>query len=109
MLRASNVSAEIELGKLPLLEGAIDLFADGLQSTLAPANRATEREMSVDNVHDLPAYPALFDPQTCGGLLFGARPEQVAAILARLASTPTPGTAIGTIGPAAHGPRLRLV
>ncbi len=109
MLEASNVSAEIELGKLPLLEGTIDFFAEGLHSTLAPANRAAERAMSVDKVRDLLAYDALFDPQTCGGILFGARPEQVAAILARLAGTPTPGTVIGTVGPAADGPRLRVL
>ena len=72
MLEASNVSAKIELGNLPLLEGTIDLFAEGLQSTLAPANRTAQRAMSADNVADLLAYPALFDPQTCGGLLFCA-------------------------------------
>jgi selenide,water dikinase len=109
MLKASSVSAEIEIGKLPLLKGALDFFADGLHSTLAPANRAAEREISAHGVRDSSAYDALFDPQTCGGLLFGARPEQVAAILARLGGTPTPGKVIGTIGQAAGGPRLRLV
>ncbi len=108
MLQASSVSAEIELGKLPLLEGALHLFVQGLQSTLAPANRTAEREMSAENVRDLLAYPVLFDPHTCGGLLFGAQPEQVAAILTRLAGTPTFGSVIGTVRPAAEGPRLRL-
>jgi selenide,water dikinase len=109
MLRASEVSAEIQLGELPLLDGAIDLFGEGLQSTLDPSNRAAEQEMLSDNARELLAYPALFDPQTCGGLLFGVRSDQVSQCLARLAATPTSGTVIGRVLPADDEPPLRVL
>ena len=109
MLRASDVSAEIQLGEIPLLDGVIDLFGEGLKSTLDPSNRAAEQEMLSDNAGDLRAYPALFDPQTCGGLLFGVRSDQVSQCLARLAATPTSGTVIGRVLPADEEPPLRVL
>lgn len=59
MLTASGVGAEIDMQALPLLPGAADALAKGIESTLAPANRAF-----------LPDAPLILsDPQTSGGLL----------------------------------------
>ena len=39
MLRASQAAAELRLDALPLLPGVAELVAEGIESTLAPANR----------------------------------------------------------------------
>jgi len=59
MLNASGMGAELNVAAMPLLPGAAAMLAEGIESTLAPANRAF-----------LPAVPAILaDPQTSGGLL----------------------------------------
>ncbi len=68
MLTASGVGAKIDMAALPVLPGAAETLANGIESTLAPANRAF-----------LPDAPiVLSDPQTSGGLL-AALPEDRAA------------------------------
>ena len=70
MLDASGCSASIQLEKLPLLPGFTESVNDGLRSTLDPSNRATEpRVVATAERRSTPAYDALFDPQTSGGLL----------------------------------------
>lgn len=110
MLRASSASAELELASILLLPGAAELLASGLESTLAGSNRQSAGDL------DFPATPesapnvaALFDPQTCGGLLFGAPPERQAAILEKLAATPTPGVVIGRVLSLTERPHLSIV
>ena len=59
MLTASAIGAEINMQALPLLPGAAESLAGGIESTLAAANRAF-----------LPDAPLILsDPQTSGGLL----------------------------------------
>ena len=91
MLRASGVSAKLDLATVPLLPGVAELLREGVESTLAPANRAAEAETerigttaAAGSSPSLAAYAALFDPQTSGGLLLGMRPSDVDAFLARL-------------------------
>jgi selenide, water dikinase len=95
MLRASRVSADIDLKQVPLLPGVAELVSQGIESTLAPANRVAEAEIeriagpsgraSSNGAHD-PAYAALFDPQTSGGLLIGLRPADIRAFVDKLAA-----------------------
>ena len=86
MLAASNVAAEVELSAVPLLAGAAELLAEGLESTIAPANRSAEGELLAgDAFRGTPRYAALFDPQTSGGLLLGIRADQAAGYLQRVA------------------------
>lgn len=90
MLRASGVAAKIDLAAIPLLPGTAELLSGGIESTLAPANRAAETEIDRDANHtQMPQYAALFDPQTSGGLLLGLRPEQVDGYLARMDGQPS--------------------
>ena len=78
MLRASTVDAELWPDALPAFDGARDLLAGGLHSTLQPANRsAFGPSVSGDD-------PLLFDPQTAGGLLAGIPHERSAACVAAL-------------------------
>ncbi len=86
MLRASNVAAELRLSVIPVLDGVLELLAEGLESTLAPANRDAEADIdATETMLRSPRYATLFDPQTCGGLLMGVPVEHVETVLSRLA------------------------
>jgi selenide,water dikinase len=76
MLIAANVSATIELEKLPLLEGAIDCASRGWLSSLQPENIKGEKHLgNADAFKQHALYPLLFDPQTSGGLLAAVAEE----------------------------------
>ena len=112
MLRAGDVAAEVSLAAVPLLPGVSELVARGIESTLAPANRAAESAIEATRPsRDTAAYAALFDPQTCGGLLLGVPEHQVEALLERLDSGgDVPARAIGRVVPHESGrPPLRIV
>ena len=71
MIRASdNVMVDLHLDSLPVLPGAVELFAQGFASSLQPANlRARHLIDGLDRVSGHAKIPLLFDPQTAGGLL----------------------------------------
>jgi selenide,water dikinase len=78
MLRESKVAAKMSLSDVPLLDGTARLLSEGIESTLAPDNARFKRWMEIDDHLRLDVrYKALFDPQTCGGLLFGIQPEDL--------------------------------
>jgi selenide,water dikinase len=77
MLQSSRVSATIWLDRIPLLPGVEDYVGQGVESSLAPENRRAESRMAGAGPHHAATYAALFDPQTCGGLLLGVAPNQV--------------------------------
>lgn len=99
MLTASNTACQVDAAKLPLLPGTEALFEQEIESTLAPANRAAESEIKVsETVRASAQYAALFDPQTCGGLLLGVRSGDVTHVMARLAEqSNVAATAIGQV------------
>ena len=98
MLKSSNVSAEIRLNDIPLYPGVEELISDGIESTLAPANRDAEREINIrDEGRTTPHYATLFDPQTCGGLLAGVSADQATAAIAALQAEGIPAVDIGTV------------
>jgi len=87
MLQASGVGARLQLDTLRLLPGAAELFAEGRESTMAVANRSVEASLEVSAAdRQTPAYAALFDPQTSGGLLLGVAPQRADKLLERLGS-----------------------
>ena len=71
MIRASGaVSVDLDLDALPVLDGAVELFAKGFASSLQPENlRARHLIDGMDRWASHPKLPLLFDPQTAGGLL----------------------------------------
>lgn len=75
---ASGCAAEITLNDVPFMEGADILAAQGIRSTLFPANRQIVARMSVP---DTARADLLFDPQTAGGLLAAVAPDRAAATL----------------------------
>jgi selenide,water dikinase len=101
----------LSLAAVPLLPGVAELVAQGTESTLAPANRVAESEIeAAPELRKTAAYAALFDPQTCGGLLVGVPEHQVQALLDQLdARSEVPASLIGHVLAPDDGPRLRIV
>ena len=77
LAEASGVAIRIETGRVPILEGALEYAAQGAISGGESRNRHAwqERISLQDDVSDELAS-VLFDPQTSGGLLVAASPEQ---------------------------------
>jgi selenide,water dikinase len=85
MARSSQVSLSIDFGRVPLIDGALELLRDGifpgglrdnLRSLAGSVRADTERQ---------PDLRLLFDPQTSGGLLVALAPEGVETFQAALA------------------------
>lgn len=88
MLHASRMAASLSLAEVPLLPGVEHLIGEGVESTLAPANRTADAEIdAAEAVRGRAAYHALFDPQTSGGLLLGVPEASLDAVLQRLADS----------------------
>ena len=87
MTRASQVAASLDLGLLPVLDGAEETVAAGIFSTLQPQNVRLRRAVrDLDTVSKAPRYPLLFDPQTAGGLLASVPSQTADACLDELRS-----------------------
>ena len=111
MLHASDVAAELSLDDLPLLLGTAECYDQGVESTLAPANRTVEAEIAVSEaLRRRATYAALFDPQTSGGLLLGVPEAHLDRVLTRLAEqSDVPARVIGgVVESRTGGPRIRI-
>jgi len=85
MTRPSGVDAELDLDALPLLDGAVEMAAAGILSSLQPANvRLRHALLNQAEALTHPNYPLLFDPQTAGGLLASVPQDQAEACIAAL-------------------------
>ncbi len=85
MLKASQCSAKIRMDDVPRLQGCQELIEAGIESTLAPENRFAAAKVKL-TVPESSRFASLFDPQTCGGLLFGIDTGKAAEALEFLAS-----------------------
>ena len=85
MLVASNKSATLDLSTIPLLPGTQEVLDQNIESTLAPDNRInlSSIDFSGIDIGDR-KVASLFDPQTGGGLLFGAKPNTIEETLSFL-------------------------
>ena len=101
MLRASSAHAKLCLEGIPVLSGARELLADGVASTLHPANEL-HRYLLTNRKSLTNGVGVLFDPQTSGGLIAGVRPECVDDVLTELAQGANPHAAV--IGTVTDGP-----
>ena len=100
MLRASGVSAEVEIGALPALPGAESLLASGLRSTAHEENRKIVRAVRVEPAASAhPRFELLFDPQTAGGLLAGIPGAQAPEFVRELEEAGVPVVRVGTVVP----------
>ena len=70
MTRASDADVQLELGAVPLIDGAEQTVAAGILSSLQPQNVRLRRAVrNPETLSTHARYPLLFDPQTAGGLL----------------------------------------
>ena len=87
MLAASEVAAEVLVDPLPLLPGAREHAAAGVNTGGGRTNAEylaphVEFETGVED----PLRDVLFDPQTSGGLLMAVPPERTRVLLEELAT-----------------------
>lgn len=99
---ASGVSAELDIGAVPLMDGATDLAVRGIRSSLYPENQAIAPELPAGGVNDL-----LFDPQTAGGLLAAVAADEAEEILNKLIEASYPAALIGRITEGTPGLTLK--
>ena len=98
MVRASAVEVAIAAADLPILDGALDCLAAGIQSSLHGENARQARSIRGSDAAAL--HPILFDPQTAGGLLASVPAERAAHCLAALREAGCADAAIvGAVAP----------
>lgn len=95
----SPLTAEIDLAAIPLLPGAEERLQEGIESTMAEANRAAAESLLPSEVSAefVGRYRALFDPQTSGGLLMGVPETKLAAVLEELRQAEIAPAVIGRV------------
>ena len=104
MLNSSKLSAAVTMSDIPVLEGCQELMDQGIESTLTPDNRVVASKVDL-KIEDLKAsrYTALFDPQTCGGLLMGVSELNLKPVLKVLHDSGfVEATMIGTVAQPEH-------
>ena len=95
MVRASNVDALLDLTAVPLLDGVAETIGMGIFSSLQPQNVRLRRAIAnIDVASKHPLYPALFDPQTAGGILAAVPAARAAACVTALRAAGCPAAAI---------------
>ena len=81
----AGVHIELDLAAVPVLDGAEELTARGVVSSLHPRNLHFRRCLQDPAAASkAPRYPLLFDPQTAGGLLAGIPAAQAPACVQAL-------------------------
>ncbi|MDB5334808.1 MAG: dehydrogenase-like protein / Selenide,water dikinase [Planctomycetaceae bacterium] len=110
MLTASRCSAVISSEALSrsLLPGFAELAGEGIESTLAPANRESVRShLAKEHATTNGDLAALIDPQTSGGLLLGVAVDQVAELLSAMRTVGyTNAVQIGVVHAEAGVPKI---
>lgn len=111
MLDASQANATVSLSQVPILPGFVELAEEGVESTLAPANRELAERLtwSSNELAEKPEATALFDPQTSGGLLIAVQESDLPGVLGSLSQNGITGREIGSIMDVAGQPVLRIV
>ena len=100
MLRASGVSAELDVSSLPALPGAEELLRQGLRSTAHEQNRNIVKAVRVEpGASQHPRFELLFDPQTAGGFLAGVPEARSEEFLGRLQEADVGVVRVGTVVP----------
>jgi selenide,water dikinase len=85
MARASDCAVELDIERVPLFDGAAELAAQGISSSLQPQNIRIRH--SIDAAGEWArhrAYPLIFDPQTAGGLLASLAADNAEGCLQQL-------------------------
>ena len=85
MVKASKIGVELQLSKIPILDGAREISAKGIFSSLYPDNLQASSYITNNKDFEFNGnYPLLFDPQTSGGLLASVSGEKADGCLKKL-------------------------
>lgn len=95
-----ELSACLNLSSLPVLPGALEYFAGGIQSTMQAANmRSAATHMQSGAGYDEARLSLAFDPQTSGGLLVACSQEAASGLVSKLhAAGLGDATIVGSLG-----------
>jgi selenide,water dikinase len=104
---ASSVEVELWAERLPLYDGVAELLAQGVRSTAHPAN-AARHDVEVAEEVDAVRGAVVFDPQTCGGLLFAVAEAEAEALARALRLAGGEACVVGCVR-AAGAARVRVV
>lgn len=86
--RASDLTAELSMSAIPLLDQVADLAEQGCITGASERNWAAYgRQVRLHSELSLPQQQILCDPQTSGGILVSVRPEAVDDVLALFRQT----------------------
>ena len=108
MAQGSDVELHISVESVDLLPEALEFARMGVLPAGMYRNR-TFAEPAVDaGTVETAVQDLLFDPQTSGGLLMAAAPEDADALLAELAPVVPSAQRIGTVSPYGGGKRIFL-
>ncbi len=110
MLKSSGLSAEIRISDIPVLAGVQELIDQGIESTLTPDNRkvASKVDLQIEDVKST-RFTALFDPQTCGGLLMGVSDSKLESVMRTLGESGfEQATVIGSVTESCDGNALTV-
>ena len=108
MLRASSADASLDPEAIPALDGALDLLASGIASSLHASNLSALA--AVESAPDAALAALLIDPQTAGGLLAGVPAEHASDCLGELRDIGYRAAEIGLVEPLRGAtPRVRLI
>jgi len=78
-----TLGVKIDYKAIPLFDGVGELFTKGYYASIAEENyRSLSAVLNAEISNQ--KFPALFDPQTSGGLLFSVPPDQADACLKAL-------------------------
>ncbi len=103
MARASSVCIAIDPQSVPVLEGANELMAGGIFSTLQVQNERLAAELFASAADTaISDHKILFDPQTSGGLVASIGPAEAQNCLTALRDAGYPHAAV--IGTVEHRP-----
>ncbi len=92
LCEASGCGAKLDLEAIPVMRGAVELSAAGIQSSLFLENRMIAMDLPQGGKSDL-----LFDPQTAGGLLAAISADQSEMILSQLKAAGYQAACVGVL------------
>jgi selenide,water dikinase len=100
MAHASKVCITVNTASVPLLPETLSFASMGIIPEGAHKNKEFYQKWVTNHLPELdPVEMILYDPQTSGGLLIAASPEQIRLIAEKLSSTSSqPWAVIGTVG-----------
>jgi len=108
MLSASSADARLDPRNIPALDGALDLIAAGIASSLHAGNQTALAALA-DADRGSPLAALLIDPQTAGGLLAGVPADRAGSCLAALREAGYRAAEVGVVDPASGAmPAIRL-